>query len=212
MIRQSDWLETASLPSASTPFATREGTPFTPTNRAVESCLPPPGRRSASIVQYSTGLKSLISCSRSTISRSATVCTGPALSPRRTLSQRSGDHLTNPPAGPALAGSAARPRRFSSPHRALREGGSHRLLSDLVKGDPPKPLLVLDYRQQLHRKMRRNRLAFHDRGQVPDRPYRPSPPASSGGRRPSPSQERQSASARRCVSSTPTPISFSADP
>jgi hypothetical protein len=54
--------------------------------------LPPaPASSSASTVQYSTGLNPLISLSRSTIKRSATVCTRPALNPRRTLSHSSGD-------------------------------------------------------------------------------------------------------------------------
>ena len=43
--------------------------------------------------QYSTGTKASISRSRSTISRTATDCTRPADSPRRTLSHSSGDRL-----------------------------------------------------------------------------------------------------------------------
>ena len=43
--------------------------------------------------QYSTGTNARISRSRSTISRSATDCTRPAESPRRTFSQSSGDSL-----------------------------------------------------------------------------------------------------------------------
>ncbi len=46
--------------------------------------------RLASMVQYSSVLKARTSCSRSTTSRSATVCTRPAESPRLTLSQSSG--------------------------------------------------------------------------------------------------------------------------
>ena len=49
--------------------------------------------RFASIVQYSRLMKALISRSRSTMSRSATVCTRPADSPRRTLSHSSGEIL-----------------------------------------------------------------------------------------------------------------------
>jgi len=48
---------------------------------------------SAWIVQYSTGTNARISSSRSTMRRSATVCTRPAESPRRTLSQRIGETL-----------------------------------------------------------------------------------------------------------------------
>ena len=44
----------------------------------------------ASTVQYSSGTKTAISRSRSTMRRTATVCTRPAESPRRTLSQSSG--------------------------------------------------------------------------------------------------------------------------
>ena len=47
--------------------------------------------RCASMVQYSFFSNALISRSRSTINRSATVCTRPAESPRRTLSQSSGE-------------------------------------------------------------------------------------------------------------------------
>src|SRR6185437_11429039 len=46
--------------------------------------------RCASTVQYSTGLNARISCSRSTMSRSATVCTRPADSPFFTVFQRRG--------------------------------------------------------------------------------------------------------------------------
>ena len=49
------------------------------------------GARRAATVQYSTFLKAVISRSRSTIIRSATVCTRPAERPRRTRSQRSGE-------------------------------------------------------------------------------------------------------------------------
>ena len=47
--------------------------------------------RCASMVQYSSFSNALISRSRSTISRRATVCTRPADKPRRTLSQSSGE-------------------------------------------------------------------------------------------------------------------------
>ncbi len=49
--------------------------------------------RSASMVQYSLARKARISRSRSTITRSATVCTRPAERPRRTLSHSSGEIL-----------------------------------------------------------------------------------------------------------------------
>ncbi len=55
---------------------------------AVNSC--PSLASSASIVQYSTGVNARISRSRSTISRSATVCTRPAESPFFTVFQRTG--------------------------------------------------------------------------------------------------------------------------
>jgi len=49
--------------------------------------------RFTSMVQYSLLSKARISRSRSTIRRSATVCTRPAESPRRTLSHNSGEIL-----------------------------------------------------------------------------------------------------------------------
>ena len=48
---------------------------------------------SASIVQYSCALNAVISASRSTISRSAGLCTRPADSPRRTFFQSNGERL-----------------------------------------------------------------------------------------------------------------------
>ena len=54
-------------------------------------CLLSPDASRASRVQYSTGLNALISRSRSTIRRRATVCTRPAERPRRTLSQSRGE-------------------------------------------------------------------------------------------------------------------------
>ena len=54
------------------------------------------GRFPASVAcsdQYSTGTNASISRSRSTMRRTATDCTRPAESPRRTLSQSSGERL-----------------------------------------------------------------------------------------------------------------------
>ena len=48
---------------------------------------------SASIVQYSCALNAVISSSRSTMSRSAGLCTRPADRPRRTFFQSSGERL-----------------------------------------------------------------------------------------------------------------------
>jgi hypothetical protein len=62
--------------------------PSTWWSRAVKRCSS--FSSNASIDQYSTGLKARISRSRSTMSRSATVCTRPADSPFLTVFQRSG--------------------------------------------------------------------------------------------------------------------------
>ena len=51
------------------------------------------GESSASRFQYSWGLKASISFSRSTISRTATLCTRPAERPLRTLRHKNGDSL-----------------------------------------------------------------------------------------------------------------------
>ena len=62
--------------------------PASPGGRGTPAAPCPPAR--ASSVQYSTGTNALISRSRSTISRTATDCTRPAESPRRTFFQSSG--------------------------------------------------------------------------------------------------------------------------
>ena len=64
-----------------------------PVSRAVNFFWLPGGLSRASRFQYSSGLKASISFSRSTISRTATLCTRPAESPRRTLRHRKGDSL-----------------------------------------------------------------------------------------------------------------------
>ena len=65
--------------------------PSMPVKRAVNSVFSLTGVSCASRVQYSTGTNALISRSRSTMSRRATVCTRPAERPRRTLSHSSGE-------------------------------------------------------------------------------------------------------------------------
>ena len=62
------------------------------TSRAANGGGAPPSSR-ASTVQYSSGTNAWISRSRSTMMRTATDCTRPADSPRRTFSQSSGADL-----------------------------------------------------------------------------------------------------------------------
>ncbi len=61
-----------------------------PYRRAVNFFWLDGGDSTASRFQYSSGLKFSISFSRSTISRTATLCTRPADRPRRTLRHRNG--------------------------------------------------------------------------------------------------------------------------
>jgi hypothetical protein len=65
--------------------------PSTSKSRALKAW--PSFTRSAPMLQYSSGLKARISRSRSTISRSATVCTRPAESPFLTVCQSRGEAL-----------------------------------------------------------------------------------------------------------------------
>ena len=79
------------MASACSPFLTVSFLPAAvEVSRAVNLRLLPGGESSASRFQYSSGWKASISFSRSTISRTATLCTRPAESPRRTLRQRKG--------------------------------------------------------------------------------------------------------------------------
>jgi len=66
--------------------------PATSASRAAKGGGSPASSR-ASTVQYSSGVKARISRSRSQMMRTATDCTRPAESPRRTLSQSSGESL-----------------------------------------------------------------------------------------------------------------------
>ena len=80
------------MPSACSLLVTVSFLPSAPAaSRAVKAVLPLPN--SASMFQYSSGLKASISSSRSRISRTATLCTRPADRPRRTLRHKKGDSL-----------------------------------------------------------------------------------------------------------------------
>src|SRR5208283_738918 len=87
---QSACSSAARIFSASSPFVTSIFSSPLPRNRASNAggLL---AVRCASMVQYSFFSNALISRSRSTIKRRATVCTRPAESPRRTLSHSSGE-------------------------------------------------------------------------------------------------------------------------
>ena len=76
--------------SASSPLVIGVFSSPMPTNRASKAGGFP-AAKCASIVQYSSLTNALISRSRSTMSRKATVCTRPAEIPRRTLSHSSGE-------------------------------------------------------------------------------------------------------------------------
>ena len=84
------------------------------------------------MVQYSTGLKALISCSRSTINRTATVCTRPAESPRRTLSHKQRRNFIADQAiehAPGLLGV----NQIAVDRTAVFKGGLDRLGRDFVE-------------------------------------------------------------------------------
>ena len=87
---QSAFSSAALIFSASSPFVIGVFSSPMPINRASKAGGLA-AARCASIVQYSSLTNALISRSRSTMSRSATVCTRPADSPRRTLSHNSGE-------------------------------------------------------------------------------------------------------------------------
>ena len=75
---------------AASPFGSSAFSPSSLIN-LLRNCGGSAALRSASMLQYSTGTNFEISSSRSTTSRTATDCTRPAESPRRTFFQRMGE-------------------------------------------------------------------------------------------------------------------------
>ncbi len=67
--------------------------PASAVRRAVNFFVEDGGLSSASMFQYSSGLNASISFSLSTIRRTATLCTRPAESPRRTFFHKKGESL-----------------------------------------------------------------------------------------------------------------------
>ena len=80
----------ARMASASAFVFTSSFLPSLSARRAVNFLACPGGHSTASMFQYSSGLKASISFSLSTMRRTATLCTRPAESPRRTLRHKNG--------------------------------------------------------------------------------------------------------------------------
>ncbi len=120
--------------SASSPLVIGVFSSPMPTNRAAKlrRLRVPAGL--ASIVQYSSLTKALISRSRSTIRRRATVCTRPAEMPRRTLSHKQRRNLVADQAIEHAAG-LLRVHQVAIDVARMEECLLHGALGDLVEGD-----------------------------------------------------------------------------
>jgi len=177
------------------PFATRAGSPSMPTKRAlslVSGCFPDAESLPASSIRPAQRPNLPL---RSTISRTATVCTrrptGPA-APCPTAAAKS----DSPPGGPEYAASAANPPVLVQVASVL-EGLLHCLLGDLVEGHAANFFLLFGGGSQLQSEVVGNCLALAVRVRRQKIASALAPPASVAHHLPCPA--RQSASARRSV-------------